>query len=73
MAKYVVPMFESESGWGSKIDGYAGPFETKEQAEAFRKAYNNKWNNEKEVPDWYIMALEPVIYNGQICNYRSEV
>lgn len=68
--KYVVPMYESERGWGSKIDGYSGPFDTLELASAFRKAYNEKHNNETVVPDWYIAALEPVEYTSQKCDYK---
>lgn len=71
--KYVVPMFESERGWGSKIDGYAGPFDEKATAEAFVEAYNLKYNNEPTVPDYYIAALEPVPYTNQKCDYRSSV
>lgn len=66
---FVVPMFESERGWGSKIDGYAGPFETLEEADKFEHAYNLKHNNESTVPDYYIMALEPVRYVNQKCDY----
>lgn len=71
--QYVVPMYESERGWGSKIDGYSGPFNTFEDAQAFEKAYNLKNNNEDHAPDYYILALEPVEYKGQACVYRSEV
>lgn len=73
MTKYVVPMYESERGWGAKIDGYAGPFDTLDKASEFRKAYNDKHNNEAVTPDWYIVALEPVEYIGQKCNYKSVV
>ena len=71
--KHVVPMFESERGWGSKIDGYAGPFDTKAEAEVFVEAYNLKYNNEPTVPDYYIAALEPVPYTNQKCDYRSSL
>lgn len=73
MPKYVVPMYESERGWGAKIDGYAGPFDTIEAANAFREEYNRKHNNETVVPDWYIVALDPVEYDGHVCEYRTEV
>jgi len=49
--RYVVPMYESERGWGSKIDGYAGPFDTLEAADSFRSAFNLKHNNEDGEPD----------------------
>lgn len=71
--EYVVPMFESERGWGAKIDGYSGPFDSIEAANAFRSAYNLKNNNEAETPDWYIVALEPVKYTGQECIYKTTV
>ncbi|API58502.1 hypothetical protein BSL82_03600 [Tardibacter chloracetimidivorans] len=71
--EYVVPMYESERGWGAKIDGYAGPFETIDAANVFRNAYNKKRNNKDQAPDYYILALEPVAYKGQECLYRSTV
>jgi len=71
--QYVVPMYESERGWGAKIDGYAGPFESHEEALAFQRAYNLKNNNEKITPDWYIRALEPTTYNGHKCDYKTTV
>jgi hypothetical protein len=73
MTKYVVPMYESERGWGAKIDGYAGPFDTREDADAFRAAYNAKNNNLDHAPDWYIAALAPVEFSHQDCCYKSTV
>lgn len=73
MAKYVVPMLESERGWGSKIDGYAGPFDTLVQASQFTVDYNKKNNNEAFTPDWYIVALAPVEHNTQEISYRPTV
>ncbi len=71
---YSIPMYESEAGWGSKIDGYAGPFETKELAETFRNEYNLKYINEDITPDYYIVALEPVPSQATFDhNYRSTV
>lgn len=69
---FVIPMFESERGWGSKIDGYVGPFETLAAADLYRKNYNKKYNNDSITPDYYIMALEPVPNRGQTCDYRLE-
>lgn len=60
MTTYVVPMYESERGWGGKIDGYAGPFSTLEEAKEFAMRYNQTHNNEPVTPDWYIAAMEPV-------------
>lgn len=69
--QYVVPMYESERGWGSKIDGYAGPFDSEPLAKNFQERYNRKYNNEPTVPDYYISALNPVPYKGQKCDYRT--
>lgn len=71
--KYVVPMYESERGWGSKIDGYAGPFDSLGEATAFRDAYNEHHNSEDIVPDWYIVAQPPVVFTNQTCNYKVDV
>lgn len=71
--QFVIPMLESESGWGSKIDGHAGPFDTKTEAETFRDAYNAKFNNKPTVPSWYIVAQDPVTYRGQKCDYRTDL
>ena len=70
---FVVPMYESERGWGAKIDGYAGPFATLEEADDFQRRYNAKNNNEDVVPDWYIVALAPRPYSGQVCDYKTTV
>lgn len=71
--QYVVPMYESERGWGSKIDGYSGPFPSFETATAFREAFNLKHNSDVRAPDWYIAALTPVPFAGQECSYKMEV
>lgn len=71
--QYVVPMYESERGWSAKIDGYAGPFDSLEEANTFRTKYNLKYNNEKVVPDYYIAAIDPVPYASQTCDYRTDV
>lgn len=73
VTKYAVPMYESELGWGSKIDGYAGPFGSWEDAKAFQKAFNLKHNSAQVVPDWYIAALEPVVYTAQDCSYKMTI
>jgi hypothetical protein len=70
--QYVIPMYESERGWGSKIDGYAGPFNSSEEAFTFMHAYNRKYNSESIVPDYYIAALDPVVFKGQKCDYRTD-
>jgi len=71
--QYVVPMYESERGWGAKVDGYAGPYDSYEDAIGFVSAYNLKYNNEPTTPDYYIKALTPVEYAGQKCDYRSTI
>lgn len=71
--QYVVPMYESERGWGAKVDGYVGPFDKYEKAIGFIYAYNLKYNNEDQAPDYYIKALTPVEYTGQACEYHSGV
>jgi hypothetical protein len=73
MTEYVVPMYESERGWGAKIDGYAGPFPSLERAEAFMRAYNLKNNSEERVPDYYIAALKPTERRGVECAYKTTV
>ncbi|WEM34441.1 hypothetical protein [Xanthomonas phage X1] len=71
---YSIPMYESERGWGGKIDGYAGPFPTYEEAKDFKKAYNRKYNNEARAPDYYIMAMDPVETTPTMKHdYRSTV
>jgi hypothetical protein len=65
-------MFESERGWGSKIDGYAGPFETRGTAVDWADRYNAKYNNERSTPDYYIKAMDPVEYKAQKCDYRTD-
>jgi hypothetical protein len=71
--QWVVPMYESERGWGSKIDGHAGPFNGLAEANDFVTRYNAKFNNKPTVPDYYIKAMSPVKYTGQTCDYKSVV
>lgn len=71
--KYAVPMYESERGWGSKIDGYAGPLTCLGAAELFREAYNKHNNSASEIPEYYIAALYPVEYTDQKCEYQTTV
>ena len=72
MTQWVVPMYESERGWGGKIDGYAGPFNERYEAVKFQDRYNKKYNNEPTVPDYYIAAKDPVPYKNQKCDYRTD-
>jgi hypothetical protein len=53
--KTKVFIIESESGWGQRVDE-TKTFSTLAKAEAFIKAYNEKYNNKRKVPDWYMYA-----------------
>ena len=71
--EWIVPMFESERGWGSKIDGYAGPFKCEDAALEFANAFNAKNCPPGPTPDWYIKALKPVPHCGEECIYKTTV
>jgi len=71
--QYVVPMLESERGWGSKIDGYAGPFDSLADALLYFQNYNRKHNNDCQVPEWYIAPLNPIPYTNQPITYGKEI
>ena len=60
-----VDIIESERGWGQKKDGEYF-FETIEEADKFVAKYNSQ-NTEKEVPDYYTYAMEPVIDRTKKC------
>jgi hypothetical protein len=51
---YRVKIYESERGWGQKLDEVKY-FESKEEAMAFIDKYNSK-NNKNVTPDWYMFA-----------------
>ena len=74
---YKVPMWESERGWGSKIDGYAGPFSTLQEAVNYQNEFNDRFiDDDLPTPDWYIMALTPVECRregGDHCTYGTIV
>ena len=40
---------------GSRVDEEM-KFDTREERDQFVKEYNEKYNNEKVVPDWYMVA-----------------
>jgi len=51
-----VHIIESERGWGQKIDEVK-EFPTYDEAVAFVKDYNNRYNPpDVETPDWYMYA-----------------
>jgi hypothetical protein len=52
---FKVYIIESEAGWGQKIDEVK-KFASKQEALTFVKEYNDKYNSEPEVPDWYMVA-----------------
>lgn len=52
---YRVDIIESERGWGSKIDETLY-FDNEEEAKKYVKDYNEKYNSQEEVPDWYMIA-----------------
>lgn len=51
---YRIPVFESESGWGTKLDDFM-VCTTFEDACEFKKEFNSK-NNLSTTPDWYMYA-----------------
>jgi hypothetical protein len=53
--QFKVNIIESERGWGSKIDD-TKYFDSEESAKAFVKEYNDKYNSQPGVPDWYMVA-----------------
>ena len=53
MKVFLVDEIESEAGWGSRReDQYIFP--TSDLAKEFCCAYNEKYNNEKSTPSWYM-------------------
>lgn len=72
---WVIPMIERERGWGQKCDGYAGPFETKDEALKYSEKYNKKYNNATEVPDYYVAPAGPVYSDDKKfkCDYGNKI
>lgn len=56
---FSVTIIESERGWGQRVDEVK-EFEDPNEAWKFVEDYN-KDNNLDTVPDWYMMALDPVM------------
>ena len=50
-----VEIIESEAGWGQKVDETI-PFDTYEEAQNYVLEYNARFNSQKEVPGWYMIA-----------------
>lgn len=59
--RYKVVMIESERGWGQKIDEVIY-FDNEAEAKKYVEDYNKEYNNQKFVPDWYIVAE----YRGKV-------
>lgn len=54
-----VDIYESERGWGGRVDESLY-FDTFEEADKYKTDYNDKHNPPGPVPDWYMVALDPV-------------
>lgn len=54
-SKVLVEIIESEKGWGQKVDEVK-EFQTLPDAVKFIDEYNNSYNAEESVPDWYMYA-----------------
>lgn len=59
-----VTIIESERGWGQRVDEVK-EFETYENAKKFQIKFNAV-NNEDHVPDWYMLAYDPVFDSTEI-------
>ena len=55
--KWYVDVFESESGWGKKLDD-TKEFDSQAAATEFQSEFNAK-NTAKTVPSWYMYAGNP--------------
>lgn len=51
--KYQVDMWEYERGWGVRVD-YSLYFASKDSALEYIDWYNDRYNSDKYVPDWYM-------------------
>jgi hypothetical protein len=59
-----VTIIESERGWGQRVDEVKS-FDTYEEAKKFQIDFN--YENDKEtVPDWYVVADDPVFDSSAI-------
>ena len=58
-AVWRVQVWEYERGWGSRPD-FHEDFDDKEDAIKWRDEFNSK-NTEAVVPDWYMVAKDPVL------------
>ena len=58
-AAWRVVVWEHERGWGAKPD-FHKDFDSKKEALEFMNEFNSK-NTETVVPDWYMVAKDPVL------------
>ena len=59
-----VTIIESERGWGQRVDEVK-EFKSYEAAKKFQIEFN-KENNLLSVPDWYMVARDPVFDSTEI-------
>lgn len=59
-----VTIIESERGWGQRVDEVKS-FSSYEEAKQFQLKFNES-NNEDFVPDWYMVARNPVFDSVEI-------
>lgn len=59
-----VTIIESERGWGQRVDDVK-EFKSYEEAKRFQLDFN-KQNDEDFVPDWYMVARDPVFDSAAI-------
>jgi ABC-type sulfate transport system substrate-binding protein len=62
--KYRVRYTEYERGWGSRPEGFTD-FDTLEEAKEHARQYNAE-NTETVVPDWYMIAENPVFVDADV-------
>ena len=60
---WIVQVIEYERGWGNRLD-FEKEFETYEEARTWQIEFNSQ-NDEEIVPDWYMMAADPVEFNDE--------
>ena len=59
-----VTIIESERGWGQKVDEVC-EFKSYEDAKIFQLEFN-KQNDKDYVPDWYMVAKDPVFDSTEV-------
>ncbi len=55
--KFTAYIMEYERGWGSRVDETL-KFDTEKERDDYIAEYNAKYNTEKVVPDWYMVATK---------------